>query len=58
MLVHYDPKFPIKVAADASAYRVVAVLSHVIDGTECPIAFASRTLTSSECNYAQVEALP
>ena len=55
VLVHYDPKLPIKVAADASAYRVGAVLSHVVDGTEHQIAFASRTLTSSERNYAQVE---
>ena len=55
VLVHYDPKLPIKVTADASAYGVDAVLSHVTDGNECPIAFASRTLTSSECNYAQVE---
>ena len=55
VLVHYDPKLPIKVAADASAYGVGAVLSHVVDGTERPIAFASRTLTSSERNYAQVE---
>ena len=55
ILVHYDPTLPIKVAADASAYGVGAVLSHVIDGNERPIAFASRTLTSSEHNYAQVE---
>ena len=56
VLVHYDPRLPIKVAGDASAYGVGAVLSHVMDdGSERPVAFASRTLTASERNYAQVE---
>ena len=56
VLVHYDPKLPIKVAGDASAYGVGAVLSHVMeDRSERPIAFASRTLSASERNYAQVE---
>ena len=54
VLVHYDPRLPIKVAGDASAYGVGAVLSHVMEnGSERPVAFASRTLTASERNYAQ-----
>ena len=33
-----------------------AVISHLMpDGTERPVAFASRTLSPAECNYAQVE---
>ena len=56
VLVHYDPSLPIRLAGDASAYGVGAVISHVMKhGQERPIVFASRTLLPSERNYAQVE---
>ena len=43
-------------ACDASSYSLVAVLSHVMDdGRERPVAYASRTLTPNERNYAQIE---
>ena len=56
VLVHYDPALPLILAGDASAYSIGAVISHVMpDGTETPIAYSSRTLSASECNYAQLE---
>ena len=56
VLTHYNPALPINLAADASAYGVGAVISHIFpNGSERPIAFAPRTLSTSEKNYAQLE---
>ena len=56
VLVHYNPDLPLKVAADASSRGLGAVLSQVMpDGMEHPVAYASRTLSSAEKKYAQVE---
>lgn len=55
VLVHYDDKLPLKVSCDASPVGLGVVLSHVIDGDERPIAYASRTLSKAERNYSQIE---
>jgi len=56
VLAHYDPSLPMRMAADASSHGVGAVISHTFpNGEEKPIAYASRTLSPTECNYAQIE---
>lgn len=43
-------------SCDASAYGVALILSHrMSDGSDRPIAFASRTLTAAEKNYSVLE---
>ena len=58
VLAHYDMKLPLRLDCDASAYRVGAVLSHKFpDGSERPIAYASRTLSDAEKNQIKQEGL-
>jgi hypothetical protein len=60
LLAHYDSQQPIVITCDASSYGVGAVISHMVDGRERPVAFASRTMSKTERNYGQIdrEALP
>ena len=56
VLTHYDPALPVRLVCDASPTGIGAVLSHVMpDGSERPIAFASRSLTKTERKYAQID---
>lgn len=50
-LKYFDPKKPVKVSVDASSKGIGTVLLQ----EECPIAYASKALTSSQQNYAQIE---
>lgn len=50
VLAHYDMKLPVKLDCDALAYGLGAVLSHKFpDGSERPIAYASRTSREKLC---------
>ena len=55
-LVHYDPEKELVVSRDASPCGVGAVLYHVLgDESERPVAYAWRTLSTVERNYAHLD---
>ena len=55
VLIHYDPQKDVTLAVDASPVGLGAVLSQRTDKGEQPVAYASRSLTKCERNYAQLE---
>ena len=56
LLVHFDPSKTIALSCDASPYGIRVVLSHLQeDGSDRPIAYASRSLAPAEKNYSQIE---
>ena len=55
-MVHYDATEPLQLVCDTSPSGVGAVLLQFdSDGTERPVSFASRALSTAKKNYAQME---
>ena len=55
-LVHHSLKLPIGISCDASSTGLGVVLfHHYPDGSERPIAYASKTLSDTERRYSQIE---
>lgn len=55
VLTYPDFTKPFVLSTDASSIGIGAILSHVIDGQEHPICYASRQLSKCERNYTATE---
>ena len=58
VLTHYDSKSPLGLAYDANAVDLGVLIFHITPQGYKPIAFASKTLASSEFAHAQIEREP
>ena len=54
-LKYYDPELPTRISVDASKFGLGAALLQKHGDTWAPVAYASRSLSKSEQNYAQIE---
>ena len=56
VLIHFDQKLKVILSCDASPTGVGAVLAHQLsDGSERPVAYASRSMSETEQRYAQID---
>ena len=56
MLIHFDQKLKTIISCDASSTGVGAVLAHQLsDGSERPVAYASRFMSETEHRYAEID---
>ncbi|BFZ25831.1 hypothetical protein BsWGS_28870 [Bradybaena similaris] len=56
LLAHFNPELEVSLSCDASSVGLGAVLAHKYpNGTERPIAFASRSLNKAEQRYSNIE---
>ena len=55
MLAYANLKLPFILTTDASKVEIDAILSHVQDGVERPLAYASRQLNTAEEAYTTSE---
>jgi len=55
VLIVYNPQAQTKISADASSFGLGAVLLQSKGTSWHPVAYASRSMTNTECRYAQIE---
>lgn len=55
VLVPFNPNVSVQLACDASPVGIAGVLSHIVNGQDKPILFASGSLTSADKNYSQLD---
>ncbi|UYV75771.1 hypothetical protein LAZ67_13001284 [Cordylochernes scorpioides] len=55
VLAHFDEKYATELHTDASGFGIGAVLVQVQGGSQKPIGYASRTLSTAEKNYSTTE---